>query len=70
MGYVSTDAVCHAMVRKWGAISTNTVHRLLMLSLYSHILGGVNVYVLLVIIHMVMYSHSIGNAKREEGFVA
>lgn len=70
MGYVSTDAVCHAMVWKRGAISTNTVHRLLMLSLYSHILGGVNVYVLLVIIHMVMYSHSIGNAKREEGFVA
>lgn len=41
--------------------------RLLMLHLYSHILGGVNVYVLLFIMRMVMYSHLIENAKGKEG---
>ena len=70
MAYIDADAVCCAVIWKQGAISTNTVHRLLMLHLHSHILGGVNVYVLLVIMHMVMYSHLIGNAKGEEGFFA
>lgn len=41
-----------------------------MLHLYSHIVGGVSVYVLLVITHMLMYSHLIGNAKGEEGLFA
>jgi len=48
MGKMSTDAVCCAVLWIQGAVSTNTVHRLLMIHLYSHVLGAANVHVLLV----------------------